>query len=233
MTKILLLHGAGMDHRSWDKVAVRFSDYEVLVPDLPPLSSIAALAEWTEGYLAQSRGPFLVAGHSMGSLIALRLAARRNLDMAGLVLVATAYPMAVHSDFLALAAAADPKAVHLMNKWSYVLKPPSGDLHLAMARVLENMQAEKARGQVPSLAQGLMACNAYDTGLEDARQARCPVRFILGSLDKMTPVDQAMALVKTVTHANLNVVSGAGHALLDEEPEWVAAGIRALLPEQE
>ena len=79
---IVFLHGAGMDHSVWGLLARSFAHhgYGVLAPDLPghgrsagrPLSSIAALAEWTAALIdAAGLSCAWIVGHSMGSLVAL------------------------------------------------------------------------------------------------------------------------------------------------------------------
>ena len=84
---IVFLHGAGMDHSVWALLARSFAHhgYGVLAPDLPghgrsagtPLSSIAALADWTAALIdAAGVTTARIVGHSMGSLVALETAAR-------------------------------------------------------------------------------------------------------------------------------------------------------------
>src|SRR5208282_4878730 len=75
---VIFLHGAGFDHSVWALLARSFAyhGFGVLAPDLPghgrsggaPLSSIAALADWTAALIdaAGVRAARLV-GHSMGS----------------------------------------------------------------------------------------------------------------------------------------------------------------------
>src|SRR3954471_19174796 len=83
----LFLHGAGMDHTVWALLARWFAHHGcgVLAPDLPghgrsdgaPLTSIAAMAQWAVALLdAAGAGTVRVVGHSMGTLIAVELAAR-------------------------------------------------------------------------------------------------------------------------------------------------------------
>ncbi len=79
---VVFLHGAGLDHSVWALLARAFAHrgFAVLAPDLPghgrsagpPLSSIAAMADWTAALIeaAGVRAARLV-GHSMGSLVAL------------------------------------------------------------------------------------------------------------------------------------------------------------------
>src|SRR3984885_7633476 len=84
---IVLLHGAGFDHTTWALHSRWFAHhgFGVLAPDLPghgrsmgaPLPTIADMADWTAALLdaAGAKSAKLV-GHSMGSLIALEIAAR-------------------------------------------------------------------------------------------------------------------------------------------------------------
>ena len=86
---VVFLHGAGMDHSVWALLARAFAShgFGVLAPDFPghgrsagaPLSSIAALADWTAALIeaAGVRAARLV-GHSMGSLVAIETAARHR-----------------------------------------------------------------------------------------------------------------------------------------------------------
>src|SRR3954447_19508803 len=84
---IVLLHGAGFDHTAWALHSRWFAHHghNVLAPDLPghgrssgaPLSTIAEMADWTTSLLdAAGAAKARLAGHSMGSLIALETAAR-------------------------------------------------------------------------------------------------------------------------------------------------------------
>src|ERR1700733_13710076 len=78
---IVFLHGAGLDHSVWALLARAFAHhgFGVLAPDLPghgrsagpPLSSIAALADWTAALIdAAGVDAARLVGHSMGSLAA-------------------------------------------------------------------------------------------------------------------------------------------------------------------
>ncbi len=103
---VVFLHGAGLDHSVWALLARSFAHHgcAVLAPDFPghgrsagaPLSSIAALADWTAVLIdAAGAGAARLVGHSMGSLVALETAARHPDKVAALGLIATAAPMRV------------------------------------------------------------------------------------------------------------------------------------------
>src|SRR4029077_11491306 len=92
---VVILHGAGFDHSTWALHSRWFAHhgYGVLAPDLPghgrspgpPLSTIADIADWTDG-LTQAAGDAKarLGGHSMGSLIALEPAARHPAKVSAL-----------------------------------------------------------------------------------------------------------------------------------------------------
>lgn len=47
----------------------------------------------------------------------------------------------------------------------------------------------------------------------------CPVSVIVGELDKWSPVEQHREIAEAIRHAELHVVSGAGHMAPTEKPE--------------
>ena len=98
----------------------------MLAPDLPghgrsagpPLSSIAALADWTAALIDVAGVPAArLVGHSMGSLIALETAARHPRKSARLLSIATAAPMRVSDDLLNAAKANDHAAIDMISLW--------------------------------------------------------------------------------------------------------------------
>src|ERR1700757_4716376 len=101
---VVFLHGAGMDHTAWAQHDRWFAHhgYNVLAPDLPGhgrsagklLATIAEMADWTSALLdAAGVSTARLIGHSMGSLVALEMAARHPDKVSALVLVGTAAAM--------------------------------------------------------------------------------------------------------------------------------------------
>ena len=111
---VLLVHGAGMDHSVWalQSRALAAQGWSVLAVDLPghglsagqAMPSIEALADWLADLIvAAGLKKAVVAGHSMGALAALELAARHPSQVAALALVGAAASMPVHPDLIAAA----------------------------------------------------------------------------------------------------------------------------------
>ena len=92
---LLLLHGFGGAAWNFTELAPLLPGRRLLVPDLPghggsaplPAASMSALADAVAELLP---GPLPVLGHSMGGVVALRLAERRPELVTGLVLAAPA-----------------------------------------------------------------------------------------------------------------------------------------------
>lgn len=135
----VFIHGAQNDHSVWILQTRYFAHhgFNVLAVDLPghgrnngaPLKTVEAMSEWLLALLeaANVRRALLI-GHSMGSLIALETATRTSprLEIGGIALVASAYPMHVSKLLLDAANHDQPAAITMVNKWShanFVQKP--------------------------------------------------------------------------------------------------------------
>ena len=108
---VVFLHGAGFDHSMWALFSRWFSHhgYSVLAPDLPGhgrskgklISSISGMADWVTRLIAASGATKAgLVGHSMGSLIALDLAARHPDKVSALSLIGVGAAMPVSPDLL-------------------------------------------------------------------------------------------------------------------------------------
>ena len=238
---IVFLHGALHDHSVWTLLARWFAHHGhgVLAPDLPghgrsagpALESVEALGEWLLELLdAAGVGEgVVVVGHSMGSLIALEAAARAPARFDRLVMMATAYPMAVSAALLETAAAEPLLAIDRVNVFSHsslAAKPAypgpgswtAGGNRALMRRMQSGASAENL------FLLDFEVCNRYARGLEAAASVACPVTFILGAQDRMTAPRQATELAGALD-ARVETVL-AGHALMAEAPDAVLAALR-------
>ncbi|CAB3799162.1 2-succinyl-6-hydroxy-2, 4-cyclohexadiene-1-carboxylate synthase [Paraburkholderia caffeinitolerans] len=233
----VFVHGAQHEHSVWALQSRYFAHhgFSVLAVDLPghmrstgpALTSIGALADWLGALLAALKvEKAFVAGHSMGSLVALEFAARHPERASAIALLATAVPMAVSPALLEAAREREPEAIALVNAWSHstlAAKPSSPGPGFWLRGMNQRlMERVSARGAPQLFHADFAACNAYADGLTSAAKVRCPVRLIVGKRDMMTPPRAASALASALAQAGApvdTVTLDAGHALMTEQPD--------------
>jgi pimeloyl-ACP methyl ester carboxylesterase len=236
MTTLVLIHGAHNDHTVWAPLAAPLSaqlarhGVAVLAPDLPghgaarasnagaALASVEAMADWLLATLAaHGVEQALLAGHSMGSLIALEAAHRAPERVAGLALLGSTWPMKVAPALLETALNDEPAAIRTVAQWSHA----DPDCIPASLALMERISAANpARG----LHRDLNACNSYANGETAARAVHCPVLFIVGAQDRMTPARAGARLRDAIPHARTVEVE-AGHQMMAEQPDAVLAAL--------
>jgi pimeloyl-ACP methyl ester carboxylesterase len=232
---IVFLHGAQNDHSVWAPQSRYFAyhGWNVLAVDLPghgrsggaALGTVEAMADWVLALLdAAGAQKALLAGHSMGSLIALEAAHRAPDRVSGLALLGTTFPMKVSDSLLAASKDALASAIDMVNIWSHSgplprpASPAPGFSSTGMSRRLMQRLAEQNPAQL--FHTDFTACNAYANGAAAAAGVGCPVLFILGARDVMTPPRSAQALTAALKHGRIVTVD-AGHAMMAEQPDAV------------
>ncbi len=245
---VVFIHGVLNDHSVWILQSRWFANHgwNVLAVDLPghcksagaPPASVEEAAAFVVALLdAAGIEKAALVGHSFGSLIALETTARAPGRVTHLALVGTAYPMVV-SPALLDASLNDPqRAITMVNNFSHSLlaPPPSslgpgtwlyGGSRALMRRVL----ASNRDANVFHI--GFKACNDYANG-EAAMAAvtsagACPVLFLLGASDQMTPPRATKALTGKAPNARVVLVNG-GHALMSEAPDETLFALKDFL----
>ena len=236
---VVLLHGAQNDHSVWalQSRALAHRGHAVLAPDLPghgrssgpPLATVEAMAAWVLALFdAAGVERALLAGHSMGSLIALEAAHLAPQRVAGLALLGTTFPMKV-SDTLLDNARSDPQAaIEMVAAWSHAAWLPGPSSAGPGASVVNTarrlMQRMTARGADGLFHTDFAACNAYANGATAAASVSCPTLFVLGRKDMMTPPRSAQPLIAALAHGRVVSVD-AGHAMMSEAPDAVLAAL--------
>ena len=235
---IVFLHGAGLDHSVWALLARSFAHhgFGVLAPDFPghgrsagaPLSSIAALAEWTAALIAAAGAPAArLVGHSMGSLVALETAARHPDKVSALALIATTAPMRVSDDLLAAAKANDHAAVDTISIWGNGYRATLGGSSAPGLWMLGGAERLLERAPPGVIFTDLAACNDYGGALAAAAKVTVPSVVIQGSRDMMTPAKGGRAVAAAIPGCRVAMIEGAGHMLMSERPDEVLAALRA------
>jgi pimeloyl-ACP methyl ester carboxylesterase len=243
---IVFVHGAQNDHSVWALQSRYFAwhGWNVLAPDLPghgrsggaALRTVEAMADWLLALLdAAGARQAVLAGHSMGSLIALEAAHRAPDRVTGLALLGTTWPMKVSDSLLAASKDQLQDAIDMVNIWSHAgpLPRPScpapGFSVTALSRRLMRRMAERNPDQL--FHTDFSACNAYANGGAAAAAVACPTLFVLGTRDLMTPPRSAQALTAAVKHGRIVSVD-AGHAMMAEQPDAVLDALIAFAGRQ-
>jgi len=245
---LVLLHGAGLNRTVWTIFTRYFArrGYNVLAPDFPghgasggaPLKTIEALAQWVNAVLEHcaADNPSLsledvrIAGHSMGSLVALQTVGDEPMRYAALLLLGTAYPMPAGPPLLAAAKANDHAAIDMITLFGHSESSRLGHNPLAGLSVLNIGTALLEQAAPGVLHNDLSACHHYAEGEQAAAAAAVSkVTLILGEDDRMTPPKGGYALAELISGSQVITLQNCGHMMLGEQPEATLQAMRSAL----
>jgi pimeloyl-ACP methyl ester carboxylesterase len=243
LSTVVMIHGAQNDHSVWALQSryLAHHGFGVLAVDLPghgrsrgaALRSVEEMAHWILGLLdAAGVKSAALAGHSMGALIGLETAHRAPERITRLALLGTTYPMKVSDTLLDASLHEEGDAIDMVNIWShssYAQKPscpgPGFSVSGMSKRLMERISAQ---GEPQLFHTDFTACNSYANGDAAAASVRCPVQFIFGSKDMMTPPRSTKALLAALPGAR-TVTVDAGHQMMAEQPDAVLDALLAFL----
>ena len=247
---VVMIHGVLNDHSVWILQSRYLANHgwNVLAVDLPghcrsggdAPASVEVAADFVVALLnAASVESAALVGHSFGALIALEAAAKLKNRVTHLALVGVAFPMKV-SAVLLKAALDDPtEGIRLINVFSRstLSAPPSAlgpGTWVLGGNVALNQRVLKSNPKANVFHLGFQACNTYAHGDLAMAEITCPVLFLLGAQDQMTPpaaarvlIDKARTSGKTATVVQVPV----GHHQMTEAPEATLAALRNFLNE--
>ena len=237
---VVFIHGSANDHSVWTLQARYFAHHgwNALAVDLPghgksfgdAKMSIASSADWLINLLdngAIKRAA--IVGHSMGSLIALDVAARHANRVSQLALIGTSVPMPV-TDVLMDAAKNNPQdAFDMLNIWGHAPQlrwgrnpSPGTSSMMSYKRLLE-----QSRPGV--LATDLAACHAFLPDEKYFYAVKAPTLVVAGGRDMMTPQKSALALAARIVGCRVETIDDAGHAMMQEAPGKVVDALKKFL----
>jgi pimeloyl-ACP methyl ester carboxylesterase len=246
---VVLVHGWGGSASNWVELAPALArGRRVVVPELPGHGGSAALpgaeslvpfADAVAAALAQEGGgPAPVVGHSLGGVVALRLALRSPDTVSGLVLAAGAgisssTPQARR--VLAIAgllkagrriapyreriARSDRLKTAAFGYW-FAADPPALSPHAALGFL-------EAHGRHTDTDTAWRAL-AGDDPRSDLESVRCPALVLWGARDNQLPLDDAFDYARRL-RAPLRVIPDCGHLLIGERPDACLDAIESFL----
>jgi pimeloyl-ACP methyl ester carboxylesterase len=222
---LILIHGAGGNHLSWPPQARRLEGLRVYALDLPGHGKSEgvgrqSIEEYVEDILAFLKAlkirKAVLAGHSMGSAIALAFALKYPKRVRGLALISSGVRLRVAPEILEAAGSENSfdSAVRMVNDNSFSANTLPRIKELAIQRMME-MRTSVLHGD-------FLACNSFDV-TEQFRQIQHPALIVCGTDDKMTPQKYSEFLRDGISGSQLKWVEGAGHMLMLEQPDQTAA----------
>jgi pimeloyl-ACP methyl ester carboxylesterase len=236
---VLLLHGFGGAAWNYTEMASLLVGRRLLIPDLPghggsaplPAPSITGFADAVAGLLD---GPVGVFGHSMGGVVALRLAERHPELVRGLVLAAPAgisSSSRVATVTLVLAGIVKParivgRRVDDIARSSRLKRLVFGHFEVSNADALSErsvhgfLQAPKLH--TDTLGAGLAL--ARDDPRQSLDRVRAPTLVLFGGRDRQVPIADGFEYARRL-RAQLRVIADCGHLLLGERPDVCARAV--------
>jgi pimeloyl-ACP methyl ester carboxylesterase len=249
--RLLLVHGlGGAASNWWDIASLLASRFRLLVPDLPghggssPLPSAPTLNPFADAVFALAKReemlPAAVVGHSLGGVVALRLALRRPGSVNGLVLAAAAGISSAarwREAFLTLLVLTRPARLvaphsRLIARVPWLRYPVFGHWEVSDPPALS-----------PRAVEGFLAGPALHTDIGDAGRAlvhddprteldrlECPALILWGARDNLVPLKDGVEYARRLK-APLRVIPDCGHLLIGERPDACADAIAQVAAE--
>lgn len=217
---VVLIHGAGGNRLHWPPSTRRLPGSEVYALDLPGHGDAPGPGQSTiEGYRqavaawmqAVDLPPAVVVGHSMGGALALALALESPQHIAGIVLVGTGARLRVHPLLLEASASGGVAMETLATLVEWWYSPQASPrLKVLASRVLAATDTTVLNGD-------FIACNGFDV-MDRLEAIDRPALVVVGEDDRMTPLKFARYLAEHLPRSRLQIIPGAGHMVMLEQP---------------
>lgn len=221
---VVLIHGAGGNYLSWPTELRRMPGCRVFSLDLPGhgnssgvgRQSIQDYAESIERWLAAAGlNQVILAGHSMGSAIAIHLALVHPDIVQGLVLIGAGSRLKVNPALLEdfNNPTTFMTGIEKIVAWSFSDQAPN--------QLVEGITKRMSTTRPGVLYGDFLACSGFDVTNRLA-EIKQPVLVLCGEMDKMTPCRNSQYLADQIERSVLKIIPGAGHMVMLEQPEVVA-----------
>lgn len=237
---LLLVHGLGGAAWNFSELAPLLPGRRLIIPDLPghgassplPAPSLTGFADVLAELLDE---PADVLGHSMGGVVALRLAERHPALVRSLVLAAAAgisSSTRLAEITIALTGIIEPgriagRRVGLVARSRRLRRLVFEGFEVANADLLSERAVHGfLRGPTMHTdAFGAGRALVADDPREDLDRVRCPVLILWGARDKQVPLEDGFEYARRLG-AHLRVIADCGHLLIGERPDVCARAIQ-------
>lgn len=227
----LLLHGVGLRAEAWnaqiEALAGRFS---IVAPDMPghgasaQLQGMPPLERFTDRVAECLKEPVFVAGHSMGALIALDLAARHPTKVHAVAALNAIFrrsseaKAAVKARVAQLGGDRVPDPSDTLVRWF-------GDTQTAERDVCQHwLQQVDPAGYRAAYIAFAQADGPPESGL---RELTCPALFLTGSLEPNSTPAMSRAMAELTPKGHAQIVEGAAHMMPMTHPQEVNRALNA------
>jgi pimeloyl-ACP methyl ester carboxylesterase len=217
---LILLHGSGGDSSVWIKQLDALSEtLHVIVPDLPGhghskngfIYDTEAYACWLKLLTdALNISSFVLAGHSLGGIIAQQFARMFPEMLKGLVLIGTGMRFTIPPGYLNMLNQDFATACLISCKQAFAAHMPSDMLERGLAMLQRNGPEV--------LLRDLTLCAGFDSTAW-AQKLTMPCLIICGQQDVITPYALSHELSKAITDSRLKLIDESGHMVMQEQPE--------------
>jgi len=241
---LILIHGLASSMSLWARLdQSQLSGLQIISYDLRGhgASDRPAGAHTLAKYVADLKGLLaaldikkaLFAGHSLGGMVAMELAASDPAMVAGLALLDTtaSFPQPTRDQFFELASSAS------FNGMSAIT-----DRLLQLSFSPQFMEANPK--MVATIRKGMLASDAASIAAAARMVARvdlkprlaaihCPTRVLVGAQDQLTPPGLSEELATGINGAQLQIIPESGHASPAEQPVAVTIALAELAKAKE
>ena len=234
-SRLYLIHGVGLRAEAWmAQVNELSATQDCRALDLPghgasrTLQHPATLAQYTDRIAAAIDAPGVVAGHSMGAMIALDLAARHSHLVRGVAALNAIYCRGPEAAEAVRRRAADLSATEQSDP-DATLTRWFADQDTAERRACGKWLTEVAADQYRTAYDVF----ASENGPADADLAHlpCPALFMTGADEPNSTPDMSEAMARVTPHGRAVIVEGAAHMMPMTHAGPVNAELAALIRE--
>jgi 2-succinyl-6-hydroxy-2,4-cyclohexadiene-1-carboxylate synthase len=228
---LVALHGWMLSGRLWHHLAEELQPHwRLLAPDLPGFGaearprglqpSLASYGRWVAEWVKRELGgrPVVLVGHSLGGSVALHAAEPLGDQLAGLVQIGAG------------GGVFQPRPFRQLRRGGSLLLRlrPQGLAHWPLLERFRSPLVAEHRA-----ARGLLACSTNRGAVRQlprlAHRLTVPSLWIAGSQDQVMQPRYVRHLAGYASDHHLEILNGAGHLPMCEQPRELAALIRAWL----